>query len=369
MDFKEAVARHQSGDLEGAERGYRAVLQHGDHASALCNLGLILKARGALAEAEVLLRRAVAANPANPTPAYNLGNFYWRTGRLEEAAPLLETAVALGVGPDAEENLGNVYLGLGRDILGWPLYDQRRKRLDKDPHGLSFPEWRGEALSGKRLFVWSEQGLGDQILAARFIRFLGAAEVTLVCAPELASLFAQLPAGIVAQAPHLRVEPHDYWSLPLSLPRWLGPVSAAPYLTARGRRSGGVGFAWRGNALPDPGRSLPAELARPILALPGVVSLQPEDTGATDFLQTAEIIAGLDLVVTVDTSIAHLAGAMGKRTLILLQQRAADWRWRADPAWYPSVEILRQSAQDDWTAPLKAAAAAISAAGQSGLSH
>jgi ADP-heptose:LPS heptosyltransferase len=90
--------------------------------------------------------------------------------------------------------------------------------------------------------------------------------------------------------------------------------------------------AWRGNALPDPGRSLPPELGAALLAMPGAVSLQPEDSGAADFQATADLIAGLDLVVSIDTSIAHLAGAMGKPTLVLLQKDVVEWRWRADAA-------------------------------------
>ncbi|MGZ6020294.1 MAG: glycosyltransferase family 9 protein, partial [Phenylobacterium sp.] len=113
---------------------------------------------------------------------------------------------------------------------------------------------------------------------------------------------------------------------------------------------------------PDPGRSLPPDLAARLLALPGAVSLDPEDSGAQDFQDTADLIAGLDRVISVDTSAAHLAGAMGAPTQVLLKARSGDWRWReAAPgvaAWHPSVRIARQPAQGDWRGLVERIAAA-----------
>ncbi|HEX3888700.1 MAG TPA: tetratricopeptide repeat protein [Phenylobacterium sp.] len=347
-DLADAIRRHRAGDLAGAEAAYLAIVSHGEHADALCNLGLIAKARGRLDEAETYFVRAVQASPGGAISAYNLGSLYWRAGRLADALPLLETAARHPQMTGAKENLGHVYLALGRDAEGWPLHDERTQRTQSKAQGLSFPEWRGEPLAGKRLFLWAEQGFGDQILAARFIPHLGA-EVTYVCAPELARLFDGLGATVIPRAAENPIAPHDYWSLPLSLPRWCGPVPNSAYLTGHARSpSGGVGVAWKGNALPDPGRSLPPDLAGELLALPGALSLHPEDTGARDFQDTADIVAGLDLVVTIDTSIAHLAGALGKPTLVLLQHHIVDWRWRDGPPWYASVEVLRQPAPGDW---------------------
>lgn len=353
MTFRDALALHKAGDVAGAESAYRALIAAEDHRDALCNLGLLLKDRGAYAEAEVMLRRAVTAAPKSQAPVYNLGNLYQQTRRLEEAVPCFETAIRLGAGAPARLNLGNTLLALGRFAEGWPMYDARAERANSQAHKLGFPEWQGEPLSGKRLFIWPEQGFGDQILAARYIPLLDAAEVTLVCAPELADLFAQLPAKIVPRRGDVSVGPHDYWSIPLSLPRWIGPIPTAPYLVAAPRPAGGrIGIAWKGNAMPDPLRSLTPEAAERLRAIPGAVSLHPEDSGARTFMDTAELIAGLDQVITIDTSVAHLAGALGKPTIVLLHHYSSDWRWReaedGTAFWYRSARVLRQSNPMDW---------------------
>jgi tetratricopeptide (TPR) repeat protein len=347
-DLAAAIARHQAGDLAGAEAGYLAILAVSEDADALCNLGLIAKARGRLAEAEDYLVRATRLAPDAPLPAYNLGSLYWRAGRLAEALAPLELAAAHLDMTDARLNLGNVYLALGRDAEGWPLYDERPERLNSRTRKLSFPEWQGQSLEGKRLLIWPEQGFGDQILAARFVPHLAAAHTTFVCQQPLVRLFGGLGATVVPSVGDISVASHDYWILPMSLARWAAPIESAPYLAGRPSRTGGIGVAWQGNALPDPGRSLPSELAAELLSLPGAISLHPQDSGARDFQDTADIIAGLDLVISIDTSVAHLAGAMGKPTLVLLQHHGVDWRWRANPPWYPSVETLRQPAPGDW---------------------
>jgi tetratricopeptide (TPR) repeat protein len=348
-----AIARHKAGDLAAAEAGYRALIAASEPCLALCNLGLILKDRGEVDEAERLLIRAVAADPANAFAAFNLGTHYWRAGRCAEAVPLLERA---GVAPElgvGRGNLGAAYLSLGRTAEGWGLYDERAERMTSPARGLPFPEWRGEPLAGKSLFIWLEQGFGDQILAARFVPKLKAARITYACAPELARLFEGLDPRTTIRTGEMEIAPHDYWTLPMSLPRWAKTVPTEPYLRGRASGpSGGVGIAWRGRATPDPERSMPDELARELLALPGAVSLDPEASGVQDFQDTADRIAGLDRVISIDTSVAHLAGAMGKPTQLLLQARSADWRWlESKPGiavWYPSVRVLRQPTQGDW---------------------
>jgi len=142
--------------------------------------------------------------------------------------------------------------------------------------------------------------------------------------------------------------------------RWSGgSLWDGPYLAGQGPRAGRFGVAWRGNARPDPGRSLPAALAARLLALPGAVSLDPEASGVADFQDTANLIASLDFVVSIDTSVAHLAGAMGKPLWLLLQARSTDWRWMQP--WYPSARIFRQPTQGDWAGAVAAVEAALTA--------
>ncbi|MFC3069853.1 glycosyltransferase family 9 protein [Phenylobacterium soli] len=356
--FRSALEAHRRGDLAAAVAGYREVLARVDSDNAWANLGLALSHLGRAEEAEAAFARAIARAPATPEHRYNLANHLRRTGRLTEA--LAEYAAAHSAKPaipGLARNYGDALLAAGDFARGWALYDERPERLQSEARRLAFPEWRGEPLAGKRLFVWTEQGYGDQILAARFLPRLEAAQTTLVTVPALARLIAGLFAGlgvrVVPREPQTSVAPHDYWTLPLSIPRWRdGPLWTGPYLSAEPRTpgQGGVGVVWRGNALPDPGRSIPEELGRRLLDLPGAVSLHPEDSGAADFADTAAIIAGLDAVVSIDTSVAHLAGAMGKPVFVLLQAQAQDWRWTQP--WYPTATLVRQPAPGDWAGAL-----------------
>lgn len=364
MDLDEAlrlaVERHRDGDLAAAEAGYRAVLAAGEHAGALRNLAVLLETTGRTDEARGLYGRWAGLVPETAAVWQTLGNFHRFTGELDTAEKAYRRALDLE--PDLRQvqaDLGLVLLAQGRFAEGWPLYEQRARRLRTAARRLSFPEWMGEPLAGKRLFVWSEQGYGDQIMMARFVRELGAAHVTLTCAPGLARLFAQLPAEIVPLAEEVQAPAHDYWVLPMSIPAKLGVLEAtiprAPYLTAPPRGRGGIGVMARGNPTYawDRSRSPPEAVCRELLALPGAMSLEPSDTSAADFQDTAEIIAGLDLVITSDTSVAHLAGALGRPTWLLLSDHGLDWRWmrdRADSPWYPSLRLYRQPRADDWAA-------------------
>lgn len=357
-DLERAVEAHRAGDLATAERLYRGVLARQDSHDAYGNLGVVLAARGAFAEAEAAYLHAIALRPGPTTHRRNLALLYLRTRRVAQAAAVLEGVLRDDPHDDrAKLSLGNAYLALGRDD-GWHFYASRPERLTAAARQLSFPEWLGEPLAGKRLFIMGEQGLGDQIFAARFMRGLAAGEVTYAAAPALARLFAQFPFPVIRREGKLDIARHDYWTQPLSLPRW-APAEPAPYLTATPSRRGDIGVMWKGNDRPDPGRSLPAEIAQALLARPGVISLQPEDTGATDFLDTAEIIAGLDFVISIDTSVAHLAGALGKPGAVLLQHHSSDWRWRTLDGdrsyWYPSLAVVRQPEAGNWNAAVGAA--------------
>jgi hypothetical protein len=264
----------------------------------------------------------------------------------------------------ARENLCLTLLAQGHYAEGFPLYDVRFTRaVGRVPTpALPFPQWAGEPIAGRSLMVWSEQGFGDQIMFARFIPQLVelGARVTMVVPPALAPVFRRLPAEIVPAAPTMSLQRHDFWAMPGSLPARLGvtleTLPAAPYLGGAAQGEG-IGVVTRGDPRHhnDRHRSLPPDLAAELLALPGAVSLHPDDTGARDFGETADRIARLSLVIAVDTSVVHLAGAMGKPVWVLLPAHATDWRWmrgRSDSPWYPSARLFRQPSPGDWASVL-----------------
>lgn len=288
-----------------------------------------LFARAALArragrheEAEATYRAWLALEPANPAPAYGLSHLLLARGAYAE---------------------------------GWSLYEARadipETGVKKPP--LSFPEWRGEAV--KSLLIWPEQGFGDQIMFARWIPELAARgmDVTLLTPPPLVRLFGGLGVAIMPAEGAVAIPRHDAWCLIGSLPRLIGTLPSAPYLQgAAGGRGVGVMPVGNPRQVNDVNRSLPTELAENLRRLGR--DLAPEATGAKDFQDTAEIIRDLEAVVTVDTSVAHLAGAMGKPVRILLAHDAC-WRWgRANrSAFYPSADLIRQPRPGDWGAALQ----------------
>lgn len=327
--FAEAFAAHQRGDFVRAERGYRGLVQS-KPLEAQHNLGLVLVAQGRFRDAEGAYRAALAAKD-NPGSRYALAELLLADGRYAEAWPLLEAR---------------------RDIP-----EMRIPRPD-----LAFPEWRGEDLPGKRLLVFGEQGFGDMIMHARFLAPLvgKGAQVVLFCPAELHRLFARLGVEVVGANPDPETVRCDAWTLLGSLPLRLGTtLEALPQPAAfRGLAlgtGGGIGVMAQGSrALIDDQRSLPARYAARLTKLGR--DLSPQATGAKDFDDTARIIADLDLVISVDTAVAHLAASLGKPTWILLPARGGDWRWlreREDSPWYPSARLFRQRRAGDWEPVLR----------------
>lgn len=218
------------------------------------------------------------------------------------------------------------------------------------------PMWRGEDVAGKRVVVCPEQGWGDQIMWGRYLPLLRetGAEVVVVCHPKLARLFERLgfwtrPAMLDRPIPE-----GDYWTLFGALPRLLGGIPPAEYLNIPLGRGGGVGVVPTGNPahFNDANRSLPPIEAERLLTLGK--DLRPEATGLYDFSDTADLIADLDLIVTVDTAMAHLAGSMGKSCWVLLPHANMDRRWGDGDRspWYPSMRLFRQPEGDAWGAVL-----------------
>ena len=322
-------------------------------------MAVTAQAAGRLAEAERLYRALQAAKPTSPT-ALNLGLLLEDQRRWAEAEAAYREGLAYDdpKDPVARRQLAFLRLRLGRYAEAWPDYEAR---MIKPGHNrkppLSFPEWQGQPVGS--LLIWHEQGLGDQIQYARYVRLLQArgVRVTLMCHPALRRLFAPLGCQVIAAEGEMSIPAHDAWVLSASLPWRMGTtletIPSAPYLPGRDGGSG-TGLLTRGGAIhpDDHNRSMPDAAAAGLRALPGIRPLDRETTGAGDMEDTAEIVRGLEKVITVDTSLAHLAGAMGKPCWLLLPYKG-DWRWligRTDSPWYPSIRIYRQERPGNWGA-------------------
>jgi hypothetical protein len=331
---------------------------------------------GRLDEAEALYAEAAARFPSEAEPHHHLGGLHRRRGRLDLAEAEYRRTLTLAPAAAATMRvLATLLLSQGRYPEGFALFEARHAEPRLRKPALPFPEWAGGPVAGKRLLIWPEQGLGDQIQFARFAPVLKAkgAEVTLLCHKTLLRLFgASLGVHVLAAEGAVAFPDPDLWVMQGSLAARLGctveTLPNAPYLRAgeawpplgEGFK---VGFKARGSPAHDNdvNRSLPpADAARLAALTAGMVSLEPEDTGAKDFADTAALVDQLDLVISVDTSVAHLAGAMGKPCWVLLPAEGTDWRWligRTDSPWYPSVRLYRQQRGEDWDAVIDRVAA------------
>jgi len=234
-------------------------------------------------------------------------------------------------------------------------------------------------VAGRNILVWGEEGFGDQIMYARFavrLREAGA-KVAWVCNAALTRLVREglgMDAlAMPAAGGRIEIEGADFVAptsrLAMVCMQGLAEPPPAPYLAPpRPNVVQGLtlGVVARGNPDHDNDRhrSLPPAAAAELMALPGAVSLAPADTGARDFWDTAGVIMGLDLVITVDTSVAHLAGALGRPVWVLLPAIGCDWRWltaRSDSPWYPSMRLFRQTTPGDWSGVLAEVKAALAA--------
>jgi Flp pilus assembly protein TadD len=374
--------------FEPAAKAFRTVLQfQPDHADATENLGHTLQELGDLAAAETYLRHARTLRPQLPGPHNGLGAVLRQTGQIEAAEACFRTALALAPGHvEASCNLATTLLLTGRMEEGWRHYEARWGTTKLPNRGFIQPMWQGEPLGERTLLLHGEQGLGDTLQFCRFIRRVKAARMLLEVPASLVRLMRQsFPelADVVAYGETLPA--FDVHCPLMSLPLVLGiPVTAfsdAPrYLTADpderamwrarldalpGRR---FGLVWQGNpriASMRRRRDLPSHHLASLAPVPGIhwISLQkqppPEETPVpmtdwtaelSDFAATAALVAELDLVIGVDTSVVHLAGALG-RPVWLLNRFDTCWRWmtdRTDSPWYPTLHQLRQKTLGDW---------------------
>jgi hypothetical protein len=296
---------------------------------ALFSKAVLARRAGRFADAEAAYREWLALEPDNPAPRYGLSTLLLALGRYAEA---------------------------------WPLYESRRQVLPRAAiPPISHPvEWRGDDPRGRRIAVVAEQGLGDQIMFGRYLTELAARGAEVVIAlgmGNLKTLFEHLGFETTGIYGHGELRGVDGWTYFGSLPFRLGMAAPPPaeFLELPTTTGGGVGVIATGNPMHpnDANRSLPPPLADRLRSLGR--DLSPSATGAADFMDTARIVAGLDLVVGVDTSVVHLAGAMGKPCCVLLPREGLDWRWndglRSD--WYPEFRLLRQTTAGDWSGPMR----------------
>lgn len=393
-----------------AEQYFRSALRlQPGFAEAHNNLGIVLNEQDKLEEAESAFRKALDLQPSLVVGYNNLGNLLREMGRLDEAEACHISA--LRINPDYYDvhlNYSFVLLQRGDFLRGWEEYEYRWKsRGFKPTQAFAQPMWDGITdLRGKAILLHAEQGLGDTLQFIRYaslLRHRGATVYALV-PPVLKSLVATCDGVARAITPEEALPSFDWHCPLLSLPRLLRTdlasiPSKVPYLTPsqmrveRWRKQLGkksairVGLVWAGSPrkelpaahLIDRRRSMHFDTIKPLLSAPGVqfVSLQLGEKARAqidpkvplldvadelrDFEETAALISNLDLVISVDTSVAHLAGALGKPTWMLNRFNTC-WRWfsgRTDSPWYPSMRIFRQPSKGDWNSVIAAVQAAL----------
>jgi tetratricopeptide (TPR) repeat protein len=369
-----------------------AIQSRPELAEAWLNRGNVLQELGRFEDALQSYDRALALRITYPEALSSRGVCLKELGRLGDAIASFNEALRLKPDyPDARNNLAGALL-LGGDFEGGlAAYESRWERSNAPRKTLNsmLPTWRGEPLAGRRILVWDEQGLGDLIQFSRYLPALAGqgAEVTLLGRRSMFHLLSTLPcaprfvehvadeAGYDFQIALMSV-PFVFETRIETIPRQLPYLYADPPRVADwAARIGGhgfrVGICCHGNAKINLARSVPVDAFAPLAAVEGVrlISLMKEtrtealsssvnietlgplfDAGPDAFADAAAVMAHLDLIVTSDTSIAHLAGALGRPTYLALKH-VPDWRWMMHgerSPWYPTMRLFRQSERGDW---------------------
>ncbi|ACC69687.1 tetratricopeptide repeat protein [Paraburkholderia phymatum] len=397
-----AVCRH----ADAAACFERALRQEPENVHALFGIAFAIDGQLKFEEAVLRYQRALEVLPHSPTLLNNIAFTLTCLSRYDEADEHLRRAIEIA--PDlsnAHKLLGMSELRRGNFRKGWTSYEHRKTTQSglHDYPPLDFPEWEGEPLDGKRFLLAREQGAGDQL---QFIRYAGVlhdlgATVDVWTSDELTPLFARMRGvqRVLTQAP---TSGYDYYCRMMSVPTWLDDEAiphAVPYLSAAeaevdawrariGQAAGSnrrVGLVWAGNPQHylDVYRSAPLAALEPLASVRGFAwfALQkgaPESQldgvahrwpicalgeWLDSFHATAALIESLDLVITVDTSVAHLAGALGKPVWVLLPKQA-DWRWMMSgdtSPWYPTARLFRQQVLGDWTPVVESVRGALEA--------
>ncbi len=393
------IVQQRLGQAHAAEAAYDAALRADpDYADAWTNLGNLRRDRNDLAGTLRAFQHAMRCAPASPEPAYNLGVALEHFGQWAGALAAFEAAIECdSTHADAHWNRALGLLRTGRFKEGFREYEWRFRRGEIAPREGVQPVWDGRPLDGRTILVWAEQGFGDALQFLRFVpevarrggrvvlevmdglqglasRVDGVAEVivrgsappafdTHVALMSLPHVLGLAPAPSPAGAPYLR-------ACDACLAPWRARLAARGHAPVQALA---IGLVWAGNpALRNSRERSPGfDVVRPLLDIPGVrvFSLQKGagradlagaslpanfvdlDAEIADFDDTAAAIAQLDLVVTCDTAVAHLAGALGKRVFVMLPH-TPDWRHGLDPhasPWYPTMRLFRQATRGDWS--------------------
>ena len=391
------IILYEQGKLAEAEACYREALGlTSGYADAHNNLGNVLHDQGKLMEAEAYFREALHLQPEFAEAHNNLGVILGSQGKQDEVEVCYREALRLKPGyAEAHVNLSLHWLRHGDFAQGWPEYEWHRRTKENLHKALPPPTWDGSALDGQTILLQTEQGTGDAFQFVRYARLIKAegGRIVLQCQPALARILASCPnidqvveEGISLPGSHVTA---PLLSLPMLCKTTLESIPAeVPYLVPDLARVDSwrarlavfpgfkVGICWQGNPKfkGDRLRSVPLASFDPLAAVPGVCLLalqrgpgleqiaqqreslnivdlpgRPEDS-AEGWLDTAALIQALDLVVSVDTAVVHLAGALAAPVWVALPFMP-DWRWllnREDSLWYPTLRLFRQRRPGDW---------------------
>jgi tetratricopeptide (TPR) repeat protein len=385
------VALRVLGKLEAAVACYRRCLVlRPNNSGVYSNMGNALRELGRLQLAVAAHQQAIKLSPESPEAYYNLGLVLRDLGQVTQALAAFERT--LGYNPDHADCRWDRALTLllrGDFLPGFEQYDWRWKLDRSPPRGFSEPEWDGADLKGKTLLIHQEQGFGDMIQFARYIPMVKERGGTVVVEvqPELSRLFSTLPGvdKVINRGAPLpkfdlfipmmslaKVFATSKDNVPADIPYLTPPDMLAVQLPVSLERQRKIGIVWAGKPTHqnDKNRSCTFSNFIELLGMPGasIYSLQKGPREAdiaengcealvlnlggrlNDFADTASVIQQLDMVITVDTSVAHLAGALGKPVWVLVPY-APDWRWMTETdssPWYPTMRLFRQKKHGDW---------------------
>ncbi|MGD0767837.1 MAG: tetratricopeptide repeat-containing glycosyltransferase family protein [Tepidisphaeraceae bacterium] len=417
-DYAEAynnlgISLRAKGLFDEAAAAYRqALIIEPNYAKAHNNLGNALRDKRLLDDADAEYRLALRIDPNFAEAHRNLGGILQQRGKWQEAMESLRKAVALEPGnATLRWSYSRILLLLGHWKEGWAQFDARLKapmfHLDR---GFRQPQWDGSDPSGKTILLHAEGGHGDALTFIRFVPQVAqrGAKLILECQPGLVPLFEGM-SGLNRVIPRGQPLPAFDWQIPLqSLPHVFGVTpenvpDKVPYLSAppdrvshwaarlAGETKLRVGLMWSGAKHTGwDNRTRSVDVFAPLAEVPGVkfFSLQKGDESRepppqgmdwadvsaelNDFADTAALVQNLDLVISVDTSVAHLAGALAKPVWVLIPFQP-DFRWlldRTDTPWYPTMRLFRQPTQTGWQTPVEQMAQALSSlATMSGSRH